>query len=232
MKLLKYKKITGEIEVKTGLHIGGSSERIEIGGNDNPVITNPISGEPYIPGSSLKGKMRSLMEWKWGKVTAKRSGRQRPGDVHICEAEADAIDCRVCRIFGVPVNSKNPFTKLGPTRLIVRDAEITDGCRKEWASQGNLFTELKSENSLNRITAVANPRPLERVVAGVTFQLEIIYKVFDMGDGGAKDEEYFKYVLDALRNVQDDVLGGSGSRGCGKVEFINLKDENGEPITL
>lgn len=225
MKLLKYKKITGEIEVKTGLHIGGSAERIEIGGNDNPVITNPISGEPYIPGSSLKGKMRSLMEWKLGKIMP-------DGKTHECKAESKAVDCPVCRIFGIPVNSRNPFTKLGPTRLIVRDAEITDECRKGWMDEGNMFTELKYENSLNRVTAVANPRPLERVVAGVRFKLDLVFKVFDIDDGGAKDEECFKYVKKALKMVEDDALGGAGSRGCGKVSFINLKDEDGNDITL
>jgi len=224
MKLLKNKKFIGKIVVKTGLHIGGSAERIEIGGVDNPVIKNPATDEPYIPGSSLKGKMRSLMEWKLGKVTN--------GDVHVCRDESEAIKCPICRIFGVPVDNKNPFTKLGPTRLITRDAFLTESCRNEWKQEGRLFTEFKSENILNRVTAKATPRDLERVIPGAEFDLELVYRIFDMGDGGSKDEEFFNYVVQALKCVQDDVLGGSGSRGCGKIEFVDLKDENGKSISL
>lgn len=157
MKLMGYKTINGKIRVKTGLHIGGSSDVIEIGGMDNPVIKNPLTNEPYIPGSSLKGKMRSLTEWKTNNITAK-------GNVHTC----NNAKCVVCRLFGT---TEKDFDA-GPTRVIVRDAELTREWKDKIYQEGKLLVEEKYENTLNRITAVANPRPLERVCAGVEFAFE------------------------------------------------------------
>jgi CRISPR-associated protein Csm3 len=220
MKLLGYKTIEGKIMVKTGLHIGGSSNIIEIGGMDNPVIKNPLTNEPYIPGSSLKGKMRSLTEWKTNKVDAK-------GDVHTCKN----ADCIVCRLFGTTAKD---FTA-GPTRVIVRDAELTQEWKDKIYQEGKTLVEEKYENALNRITAVANPRPMERVCAGVEFKFEINYRIFDINnDNGNTDKEYFKYLLDALRYVQNDALGGCGSRGCGQIEFkdIMITDIDGSKETM
>lgn len=207
MKLLGYKTIKGKIKVNTGLHIGGSSDTIEIGGMDNPVVKNPLNNEPYIPGSSLKGKMRSLMEWKTQNITAK-------GDVHTCDDEK----CVVCRIFGTTAKD----FRAGPTRIIVRDAELTQEWRDKIYQEGKMIMEEKYENTLNRITATAMPRPLERVCAGVEFGFEINYRVFDIDDEGKTDKEYFDHVLDAMRCVQNDTLGGCGSRGCGKIEFTDI----------
>ncbi|MFH1761477.1 MAG: type III-A CRISPR-associated RAMP protein Csm3, partial [bacterium] len=190
---------------------------MEIGGNDNPIIKNPVTNDPYIPGSSLKGKMRSLMEWKLGMVTPK-------GDVHNCGRP----DCQVCRIFGTS-NSKDG-DGAGPTRLVVRDAHINHKWRMEMLEKDLLITEEKHENSINRITAVANPRPIERVVPSAEFDLEMTYKIMDMGDGGKADEDNFQIVLDALKAVENDALGGAGSRGCGKVKFELEVD--GEKINL
>ncbi len=220
MKTLKtIKKLSGKINVLTGLHVGGSVETMEIGGVDNPIIRNPANGEPYIPGSSIKGKMRSLMEWHIeGKITAN-------GDTHNCKES----DCPICRVFGSSADRSN---MTGPTRLIVRDAFLNPQSRERF-KEGDEITEIKYENSINRISAFPVPRPLERVVPGVMFDLDISYRVFDMGDGGRADEEYFeKVVLEALRLVQDDSLGGSGSRGCGKIEFIDLQDETGKKLQL
>jgi CRISPR-associated protein Csm3 len=219
MKHLRYKTITGKIRVKTGLHIGGSADTIEIMGNDNPVIKHPLSGEPYIPGSSLKGKMRSLLEWKLEKI-------ERDGSVHRwCEDK----ECPICRIFGTSAGDK---AWLGPTRLLVRDAHLTPEWRDKYEKEGLDLTERKNENSINRITAVANPRPYERVPAGVEFELNIGYRVFDLDDGGKTDEELFHHVIDGLRCVAMDALGGGGSRGSGRVEFVDLVNEKGEPIEL
>ena len=207
MKLLGYKTIKGKIKVDTGLHIGGSSDTIEIGGMDNPVIKNPLTNEPYIPGSSLKGKMRSLMEWKTQNITA-------TGNVHTCNNE----QCIVCRLFGT---TEKDF-KAGPTRVIVRDAELTQEWKNKMYQEGKQLIEEKYENTLNRITAVANPRPLERVCAGVEFDFEINYRVFDINDNGEMDKKYFSHVLEAMRCLQNDALGGCGSRGCGKIAFANM----------
>lgn len=207
MKLLKYKKVTGVIRVRTGLHIGGSADRIEIGGNDNPIVKHPLTNEPYIPGSSIKGKMRSLLEFKLGKVDA--SGKPH--------AKCADPNCPIIRIFGTSDESAS----VGPTRLIVRDAELTQCFKDKMHKEGVILTEDKYENSINRINARANPRPLERVPAGVEFSFEMSYRVFDIGDdSGTGDERMFnEYVPLGLRLIEQDTLGGSGSRGSGKVEF-------------
>ena len=206
----------------TGLHIGGSQEAMEIGGNDNPVIRNPANNEPYIPGSSLKGKMRSLMEWHMGCLDAR-------GDVHSCETEAEAVKCPICRTFGTSAKREK---KTGITRLIVRDCPLSEESRQALKA-GKPITEDKSENTINRITAMANPRPMERVVPGVTFDLDIVFRILDMDDDGVMDEKLFtEVVLNALALVQQDFLGGGGTRGNGRIDFIELKDETGAEITL
>ncbi len=221
MKQIETKKISGKIVVKTGLHIGAGNEKVEIGGMDNPIIRNPLTHEPYIPGSSLKGKMRSIMEWKTGKLE-KTGGK-------VCSC--GMADCEICRVFGSANNSDSANDR-GPTRLIVRDAVLTDEWKEKFKS-GLPLVEEKNENSLNRITAEANPRPIERVVPGVEFDFEISYRVIDTGDGGKMDRDYFESVVkESLKILQSDYLGGGGSRGNGQIEFADLKDENGNAITL
>jgi len=223
MKLKGYKKITGKISLVTGLHIGGSSDVIEIGGMDNPVVKNPLTGDPYIPGSSLKGKMRSLLEWKTGNIS-------KTGDPHSWNDHKDneGRDCPICRIFGTSSSEAD----IGPTRLIVRDAFLSDESIENIKNQGKMLTEEKYENTINRITARANPRSIERVTAGISFEFEMVYRIFDIENVQKTDEELFNYVLHGLKFIQQDTLGGSGSRGCGKVEFMDLKDENGKTIDL
>jgi CRISPR-associated protein Csm3 len=211
MKLLKHRVITGTILVKTGLHIGGGSETIQIGGMDNPVIKNPLSSYPYIPGSSLKGKMRSLLEWKYDKSL----------DGNPCKCS----QCDICRIFGT---SGAEESTLGPTRIIVRDAHLTpqsrDALNHMRQEKGLIYAEEKYENSIDRLKGTAkNPRPTERVPAGIDFDFEIVLRVFD----GDDELEMMNKVREALRLMQADALGGSGSRGYGKVEFVACKDETG-----
>lgn len=222
MKQIATKKVTGKIVVKTGLHIGAGNDKVEIGGMDNPIIRNPLTREPYIPGSSIKGKMRSLLEWKLDKL--KTTG----GKVCSCGNP----DCEICRVFG-SANTKSEGAKdRGPTRLIVRDATLSEDWKKKF-QDGKAIIEEKSENSLNRITADATPRPIERVVPGVEFDFEIAYRVIDIGDNGATDEKYFKeVVLEGLKLLQNDYLGGGGSRGNGQIEFKDLVDEKGNKIEL
>jgi CRISPR-associated protein Csm3 len=224
MKQIKLKKITGQIVVKTGLHIGAGNAKVEIGGMDNPVIRDPYTRHPFIPGSSIKGNMRSLLEWKFNKV------QQNGGKPCGC----GKTDCEICRVFGSANSSKNSddAKSRGPSRLIVRDAFRT----KEWLKNyldGKPLIEEKSENTLNRITAEANPRQMERVVPGVAFEFDLAYRIIDTGDNGQKDEEYFeKVVKEGLRLLQNDYLGGGGTRGSGRIEFTALKDEAGNEITL
>ena len=228
MKQIATKKITGKIVVKTGLHIGAGNDKVEIGGMDNPIIRNPLTREPYIPGSSIKGKIRSLMEWKLDKID---KGNKNPKDLgKVCSCGNP--DCEICRVFG-SANTKSEGAKdKGPTRLIVRDATLSEDWKKKF-QDGKAIIEEKSENSLNRITAEANPRPIERVVPGVEFDFEIAYRVIDTGDNGATDEKYFKeVVLEGLKLLQNDYLGGGGCRGNGQIEFKDLVDEKGNKIEL
>ncbi|HXG22450.1 MAG TPA: type III-A CRISPR-associated RAMP protein Csm3 [Methylomirabilota bacterium] len=216
MKLLKHRVITGKILLKTGLHIGGGGETIQIGGMDNPIIKSPLNDYPYIPGSSLKGKMRSLLEWKYDKSP----------DGNPCKCS----QCDICRIFGT---SGAEESTLGPTRIIIRDAHVTQRSREDLnrmrQEKGLIYAEEKYENSIDRLKGTAkNPRPTERVPAGIDFDFEIVLRVFE----GDNEQEMMNKVREALRLVQADALGGSGSRGYGKVEFISCKDESGVEFTL
>jgi CRISPR-associated protein Csm3 len=217
MKLEKIRTITGRIQVVTGLHIGASNESIEIGGLDNPIIKDPLPGSkaPYIPGSSLKGKLRSLIEIKEGRY--EKSGKP-------CNCAEK--DCPVCVVFGTSA-AKRP-EDLGPTRIVVRDAHLSkykaDEKHKSWHDkfkEGELPMEIKYENAINRITGVANPRPLERVPGGVEFDFNISFKKF-------KDDKdaFFNTVLKGMKLLELDALGGAGSRGCGQIKFIDVSIDN------
>ncbi|MFQ5771526.1 MAG: type III-A CRISPR-associated RAMP protein Csm3 [bacterium] len=199
-KMLNIKFIQGFIKVETGLHIGGSSDIIMIAGIDNPIILNPVNKEPFIPGSSLKGKMRSLLEWKLGKLETNPNKRNfgHPYGYHP-EILKDVEEGHpISRIFGTSAADE---ARLGPTRLIVRDAHISKKYKEAMREKNPNWTysdliEEKTENMINRITAEANPRPIQRVVTGANFELEMVYRIFDLGDDGDKDRELFQYVLD------------------------------------
>ncbi|MHA1282314.1 MAG: type III-A CRISPR-associated RAMP protein Csm3 [Promethearchaeota archaeon] len=222
-------QITGRIKALTGLSIGGSGGTLEIGGVDNPIIRNPITNEPYIPGSSLKGKLRSLLTLFLGKELNNKVSKKPEIWIHQCKTESDYNECPICNIFGSSEREKDDkpnFTK--PTRLIVRDSLLKDGeifSKKDLEENGDLpFSELKTEVVIDRITSQAMPRELERVPAGAEFNLELIYDIYD-----EKDLSYLKYLFEAMKLLEDDYLGGSGSRGSGQIEFkdiqINVKDE-------
>ncbi len=224
MKLMESHIITGQIEILTGLHIGAGKEAVEIGGVDNPVVKNPYTNEPYIPGSSLKGKMRCMMEWVTGSVDS--NGKTWDGGDDPSKLAVD----RILRIFG----TTNKKWETGPTRLTVRDAYLN----KEWkdgiVDRGLPLTEEKFENSIDRIKGKARDggiRKTERVPAGSIFDIQMVYRVFDMGDGdaGKTDIENMECLFLILRLLEQDALGGSGSRGYGRIMFKNLK-KNGVDI--
>ena len=211
-KIVKYRMIKGTILCDTGLRIGGSAESIEIGGMDNPIIRHPITEEPYIPGSSLKGKMRSLLEYRDGRKTSQnlpKNGRDDNGEP--CECGR----CMVCKVFGPHKNMKH---NLGPTRALFRDAKLCDDSRN-WlinsqTEKGINFAEVKTENMINRkIGAAENPRTQERVPEGTEFNFEISVRIFDDDN----EEEIVKFLEDGIQLLQQDYLGSSGSRGYGKV---------------
>lgn len=205
--------ISGKIRTLTGLHIGSGRESVEIGGMENPVIKDPVTGLPYIPGSSLKGKMRSLLERS---LASQKGGEEffnrnigRPGykiRIHVCDKKADAVKCEVCRLFGSSGSENHP------ARAYFRDAHLT----KEWGEKirNEGLIEEKYEAAIDRITSAANPRPVERVPAGVEFEFEIVYNVED-----EKWKEDLRNLFKSMKLLEDDYLGGSGSRGYGKVKF-------------
>ncbi len=218
-------KIWGTLECKTGLHIGASKENMEIGAIDSPVVRDPVTREPYIPGSSLKGKMRSLLE-KALKISDRRDiGTNRnPVKIHVCDDAEKASKCNLCRIFG---STGKDGGKNFPARLIVRDLYLTEQSAEELSGidTGLQYTEWKFENAIDRVTAAANPRQIERVPKGALFQFELIYNVEDKSNI-VEDLKNIKLGIELLKL---DALGGHGSRGYGKVD---IKFDSIEPIPV
>ena len=216
MRLLRYKRLHGTLTLMSGLRIGMSKDQMAIGDVDNPVIRNPLNEQPYIPGSSLKGKMRYLLEWALGVDYISMSSEKH---VYVPPDPNDPVG----RIFGhAPSNDREREVarQRGPTRLLVRDAYLTDASREELETtvqRGARYTEVKQEVFIPRIGGNANPRTAERVPAGAVFNVEMVYKVLDMGDGGSADESNFRFVEQALKLLQLDGLGGYISRGYGQV---------------
>lgn len=215
MRLIRSRILTGRIQVFTGLHIGAGKDAIEIGGIDSPVVKNPYTSEPYIPGSSLKGKLRCLMEWATNRVT---DGKTWDGGGEK-DPEKLAKD-PVLRIFG----TTNSNWKAGPTRLLVRDCPFNEEWRKSLIERGLPFTEEKFENNIDRIQGKAGQgiRKTERVPAGASFDMTMIYRIFDTNDRGKTDEDCFEDLLKVMRLLEYDALGGSGSRGYGRIRFQQL----------
>jgi CRISPR-associated protein Csm3 len=206
--------IKGTIEVKTGMRIGGTTTGLKIGGVDLNVITDP-EGKPYVPGSSLKGKMRSLIE-------RKEQVKFNDKGVHLCSSDEDYKKCIVCKIWGTLGNKDMTCEML--TKLIVRDTlldetSITDGMRKNLELQ---WTEVKFETAIDRVKGTAlhgSLRQAERVPAGARFSpMEMIYNVYE-----ESDKDILVKVFEALELLEHDYLGGMGSRGYGQVEFKGIK---------
>ncbi len=201
--------IGGVLECRTGLHVGGNRDSLVIGGLDLPVARDPATRMPIVPGSSLKGRLRVLLEMLRGKS---RRGGAADG------AEPDAIDL----LFG----QRGARAQHGPTRLVVRDALPLEGGRNDRAAESStahwwrmletdgLGTEVKAEAAINRVTAAAEVRQVERVLAGSRFQLEFVLSLFDLWQD---EERLLKELLVALALLEDSYLGGHGTRGYGRV---------------
>ena len=209
--------ITADILAVTGLHIGGSNTGMEIGGLDKAVIRNPLNNQPYIPGSSLRGKMRSQTEKVLGVPQNNPIGQ---ATIHVCKNGEDYNrndGCPVCHVFGVPAE----IGYSGPTRLIVRDALLTKESAEalDKVNSDLRYAELKTEVAIDRVTSAAVPRTLERVPAGAVFgPAELVFGIYEKAD-----YERLKTVVQAMQLVEDDYIGGSGSRGSGKVRFQSIK---------
>jgi CRISPR-associated protein Csm3 len=219
--------LSGELHCETGLHIGAGKGSLEIGGADNPVVKDAF-GLPYIPGSSLRGRIRSLLENALGLTSpaelvylSKRKGQEVR--IH----QSDRPDDEICLLFG-----RNPgrmdrvagealdTRAATPARLAIYDApldaaSITPQMRENLDDE---ITEVKSENAIDRITSQANPRTLERVPAGARFHVRMVLDVLC-----EEDKALAACLIEGLRLLEDDALGGGGSRGSGRVRFANLK---------
>lgn len=199
-------EIRGILEVVTGLHIGASSAFSAIGAVDSPVISDTRTNMPMIPGSSLKGKMRSLLAKKYNDVFA-----EKPDNDNEC----------LTLLFG---NAKKD--KVKTSRILFSDMFLSN---MDEFKRGGLTSakEVKFENSISRASAIANPRQIERVVRGAKFPVQLIYEVSDVAGNADKDTiiQDFKILSDGFEMLEYDYLGGSGSRGYGRVKFEEFEVE-------
>ncbi len=221
LRYLGHATVTGKIVVRSGLHIGAGKDTIEIGGIDNPVVKHPHNQEPYIPGSSLKGKLRFLFEWAFHKI---RTDGQPWGIDDRFNQEFDPTD-PVLRIFGTA--AKRDRWAMGPTRLVMRDAKLDEAWRNQIVADGLPLTEDKTEVMIDRIAGKAHdrvgPRQTERVPAGARFDFEFSFRLYDTSDQGERDKECLNWTIAGLGLIEQDALGGSGSRGYGRVSFEDLE---------
>ncbi len=201
-------ELQGKIKVVTGLHIGAGNDDIHIGGIDNPVVKD-VNGYPYIPGSSLKGKIRSLLEMSEGICYGGKPSTTKKSP-----------DSLVPVLFG--------DTEGNITRVLFRDSFLSKDSRNMLIENSTSPTESKSENSINRFSGKAeNPRVTERVIPGLVFDFSIVVRLLD----GDSEADFKATLLKGFRLLEKDALGGSGSRGYGKVEFSDLV-WNGESLEL
>jgi len=212
--------ITAKLDILSGLHIGAGKDTIEIGGIDNPVIKNPHNGEPFVPGSSLKGKIRFLLEWAFGKIRS-------DGKIWVIMPLAISHLPWMMRYCVYLVHQQSARFGGGPTRLICRDASLCKDWRDDILRRGLGYTEDKTEVVIDRLAGKAHdgigPRQTERVPAGAKFDAEFVFKLYDIGDGGERDRQCLAWFISGLELLEQDALGGSGSRGYGRVKFSNLK---------
>lgn len=245
-----------KFRVITGLHIGGSDDTMQIGGIDSAVVKREIFTnddgsinydgkgkkitEPYIPGSSLKGKVRSLLEHSFGLILAQKIIYQNEQDQKKREAKQGKIidsdfvsQCKdknlkkkanlIITLFGESAGSGDT-NNIKITRAIFRDTFLTTASRKLYLDNKIKLSEEKAENTINRVTVMANPRFMERVPSGVEFDFEVIIR--DFIDDKEQMELYENTIKLGLLLLQNDALGGGGSRGNGKIEFENFKDKD------
>lgn len=221
--------IEGKIKLLTGLHIGGTDKDSGIG-EIAYVIKDPQTGEPIIPGSSIKGKFRSssellnidiiktMLQKKLEEPDNNKKSIEKSindldkGHIHNCIIP----DCPVCRLYGRSAEKSNDGQRT-TTRLIVRDAKLNKNSVNNLKDMETafLYTEVKAENNINRLTSAAVPRSIERVPVGAMFDLEMVYNVIEANE----IDTDIGTIIEALEYIQDDYLGGNGTRGYGRVKF-------------
>lgn len=248
--MLNYIVIEGYIYAKTGIRIGGNKDTMQIGGIDSPVIKNPINNMPYIPGSSLKGKIRFLLEHKYecyyiNEKNDKSSGKKLlTGEVSRINTKSKLQDIKwevnpIAVMFGHINHDKIKANPSYPTRILFQDSNIVGVILDEndltekaidrdiqglKLKMGSDFSEAKMEVNIDRLTGTVNtasggPRTLERVPAGTVFDFSVTLRSFRKKEF----EEHKKLLLEGLKMLENDSLGGSGSRGYGRIKFFGLK---------
>ena len=253
--------IKSKLRVLTGLHIGGSDDTMNIGGIDSAVIKREVYAnldgtinydgtgekvtEPYIPGSSIKGKVRSLLEHSFGLINAqkimyaneqdkkKREAKQgKPIDTDFynkCQDELLKTKANlIITLFGESAGSgDNSNVKI--TRAIFRDCFLTKESRKLYIEDKISLSEVKAENTINRVSVTANPRFMERVPAGIEFDFEVVLR--DLALDEDKKLPLQKTLELGLKLLENDALGGGGSRGNGRIEFSIFSKENRDIVS-
>lgn len=217
MRLTEIKKLKGTITLKSGLHIGSGGNEMHIGGIDSPVIKHPHRLEPYIPGSSLKGKVRSLLEMESGLMVYTKGNVVSSSTVSKVKDEPRLKDkCEaIIKIFGSSGADIEDETPFGPTRAYFSDCYLNEKWKDEAMEKRWLLTEEKSENVINRINGTGgDPRFIERVPEGTIFDFFITFRNLEDDEG-----KFFDMLLCGLKLLEMDTLGGSGSRGYGRIAF-------------
>ncbi|MDQ7837999.1 MAG: type III-A CRISPR-associated RAMP protein Csm3 [Thermodesulfobacteriota bacterium] len=220
MRLTKIKRLEGTITLKSGLHIGSGNMEMHIGGTDSPVIKHPHTLEPYIPGSSLKGKVRALLEMESGLMLHTKGDVVSSKTLEAKEVKANTELTDKCegilKVFGSSGADREDETGFGPTRVSFADCYLDDVWKNKARDNRWLLTEEKSENVINRIKGTAeHPRFIERVPEGTVFRFLVTFKVLQDGDEALFDG----VLLKGLKLLEMDALGGSGSRGYGRIGF-------------
>lgn len=209
--MLKIYKVNFDLELMTGLHIGGSSDTFDIGGADSTVIKNPLTHEPYIPGSSIKGKLRSLLTQKYGKFNEKEK------DIVFEDDE----EGKTMRNLFEPVDYGGDSIQV--SKAIFRDALLTDESRANLEKHlgSGVYTEIKAENKISLLQGKAESlRFIERVPAGAVFGGEILLQVFDEDN----EEDFKEKLKEAINMLELNYLGAGGTRGYGKVK-VDIKED-------
>lgn len=213
MKLNKIEQITGQILLLSGLHIGAGETEMHIGGTDNSVVTHPHTREPYIPGSSLKGKVRSLLEMRSGLMANTKGKPLKAKDLQNLRGDAENEALAILQLFGTSGADGEVAQKIGPARASFADSALSSIWQQE---QDMPLTEIKAETAIDRISGTAQGGTLrftERVVAGLSFDFTISIKEME------GDTDLLGLLLEGLKMLEHDALGGSGSRGYGRVKF-------------
>lgn len=274
--LYGYIKLYIRVKTLTGLRIGGRKETVEIGDVDLSVIKDPITELPYIPGSSLKGKLRSLVEKinnMFGyyekenvqnqqeiddfinKIKNKQEKPKNPeepfginikikkptnpeetSDINIKTKDYENyILTKLVKEFPIIRMFGNHKSDIGiEPRLIIRDLICMNKNKDE-------IYEIKPENIVDRVRGRAqHPREIERVRKGVEFTGEIVYRLY--GWDILSEEEVIQQTLEDMNKLKQaiiylmkyDYLGGSGTRGYGKVALwidkIEIEFDNNKKI--